>query len=387
MTSDAFPVVGIVGAGQLARMMIQAAIPLGVSVRVLAEHADDSAALVCPNVDIGYPNNARHLREFAAKCDVVTLDHELVYLDALEQIEAAGGVVRPSAATLRYAKDKLYQRTEFRRAGLPVPDFAELLNFPALEEFAAQHGWPVVAKSQQGGYDGRGVWVLEDAEEARDFFDATAGTGVDLMLEQYVRIERELAVLVARRPGGESVTYPVVETVQRDGICHEVIAPAPIAPEIAERARALGERIAELTGAVGIIAIELFLTAGESGEEILINEVATRPHNSGHFSIDGCATSQFANHLRAVLDWPLGPTDLVAPVVVMANLLGEDRESMAPRMASALEAGPRGVHPHLYGKEVRPGRKIGHVNALGDDLEETRARAARAAALLTGRAT
>lgn len=382
MTSDAFPVVGIVGGGQLARMMIQAAIPLGLGVRVLAERADDSAALVCPNVDIGMPNNARHLREFAARCDVVTLDHELVYLDALAEIEAAGGVVRPGAETLRYAKDKFYQRTAFRRAGLPVPDFAEFLNFPAIEEFAAQHGWPVVVKSQQGGYDGRGVWVLEDEDEARDFFDATAGTGVDLMLEQHVRIDRELAVLVARRPGGQTVTYPVVETVQRDGICHEVVAPAPVSPEIAERARALGERIAALTGAVGIIATELFL----AGEELLINEVATRPHNSGHFSIDGCANSQFANHLRAVLDWPLGPADLLAPVVVMANLLGEDRESLAPRVPGALDL-PGGVHPHLYGKEVRPGRKIGHVTVLGDDLETTRARAARAAAVLTGRAT
>ncbi len=386
MTSDAVPVVGIVGAGQLARMMIQAAIPLGIGVRVLAEHADDSAALVCPNVDIGFPNNARHLREFAAKCDVVTLDHELVYLDALAEIEAAGGVVRPNAGTLRYAKDKFYQRTEFKRAGLPVPAFAELLNFPAIEEFAAQHGWPIVVKSQQGGYDGRGVWILDDAEEARDFFDATAGTGVDLMLEQYVRIERELAVLVARRPGGETVTYPVVETVQRDGICHEVIAPAPVSTEIAERARALGEQIAGLTGAVGIIATELFVVAGADGDELWINEVATRPHNSGHFSIDGCQTSQFANHLRAVLDWPLGPTDLVAPFVVMANLLGEDRESLVPRIPRALDV-PGGVHPHLYGKEVRPGRKIGHVTALGDDAEETRARAVHAAAVLTGRAT
>ncbi len=382
--SDAgrFPIVGIVGAGQLARMMVQASIPLGIEVRVLAEQPDDSAALVSPNVDIGMPNNARHLREFAARCDVITLDHELVFLDALAEIEAGGGVVRPGASTLRYAKDKLHQRTTFKRAGLPVPDFAEALNFPVIEEFAQRHGWPVVVKSQQGGYDGRGVWILEDADEARDFFDATAGTGVDLLLEEWVPIERELAVLVARRPGGESVTYPVVETVQRDGICHEVIAPAPVAPELADRARALGEQIAELTQVVGIIAVELFLV----GDDLLINEVATRPHNSGHFSIEGCETSQFANHLRAVLDWPLGPVGLRAPVVVMANLLGADRESLAPRMAHALDV-PGGVHPHLYGKEVRAGRKIGHVTALGDDLEETRARAAQAAAQLTGRAT
>ena len=378
--ADRLPVVGIIGGGQLARMMVQASIPLGIGIRVLAEHPDDSAALVSPQVEIGRPNNARILREFMATCDVMTLDHELVYLDALAKIEENGGIVRPGAETLRYAKDKLHQRQAFKRAKLPVPAFAELLNVPAIEEFAREHGWPVVVKSQQGGYDGRGVWVIGNLEEAGEFFGSTEGTGVDLMLEEHVKIDRELAVLVARRPGGEFVTYPVVETVQRDGICHEVIAPAQVAPEIVERARALGERIAELTKAVGVIAIELFLV----GDELLINEVATRPHNSGHFSIDGCETSQFDNHLRAVLDWPLGPTDLLAPVVVMANLLGEDRDSIASRIPGALDV-PRGVHPHLYGKEVRQGRKIGHVTALGDDVEETRARAAHAAALITGR--
>ena len=380
-TAGRFPVVGIVGAGQLARMMIQAAIPLGIEVRVLAKHGDDSAAVVAPNVDLGSPNDAAALRDFASKCDVVTLDHELVDLDALVAIEEAGGVVRPGSTTLRYAKDKLYQRAAFQRAGLPVPDFVDAPDLDAVEEFTTRHGWPVVAKSQMGGYDGRGVWVLNDLDEARALFGSIAGSKVALMLEQWVPIDRELAVLVARRPGGEFVTYPVVETVQRDGICHEVIAPAPIAPEITARARDLGERIAALTGAVGIIATELFLV----GNDLLINEVATRPHNSGHFSIDGCATSQFANHLRAVLDWPLGSTDLLAPVVVMANLLGEDHASVAPRMRHALLAGAPGVHPHLYGKDVRPGRKIGHVNALGNTLDETRARAAQAAARLTGR--
>lgn len=383
MTSERFPVVGIVGAGQLARMMIQAAIPLGIGVRVLAERADDSAALVCAAVDLGRPDRAEDLIAFAERCDVVTLDHELVDLDALATIEARGGVVRPGPAVLRYAKDKLYQRTQFARAGLPVPDFADAPTLAAVEAFAARHDWPVVAKAQQGGYDGRGVWVLWNIDEARALFEGTAGGGVALMLERFVPIDREIAVLVARRPGGEAVTYPVVETVQRDGICHEVIAPAPLPAAVADRARALGERIAGLTEAVGIIAIELFL----AGDDLLINEVATRPHNSGHVTIDGCETSQFANHLRGVLDWPLGPATLRAPVAVMANLLGAGSDSMAPAMPRALEAGPRGVHPHLYGKAVRPGRKIGHVTALGDDVEETRARAARAAARLTGRAT
>ncbi len=381
MTPDGFPVIGIVGAGQLARMTYQAAIALGVGVRVLAERLDESAARVCPLVDIGSPNSRPDLEAFAARCDVVTLDHELVDDGALAAIEAAGGIVRPGARALRFAKDKLHQRTEFSRAGLPVPAFAEVTAAADIEAFAVTHGWPVVVKAQRGGYDGRGVWVIDGTGAAADLVRDAGGRGTPIMVEAFVPIERELAVLVARRPGGECVVYPVVETVQRDGICHEVIAPAAIPIAIAEEARAIGLRIAEHTGVVGICATELFLAGGR----LIVNEIATRPHNSGHFSMDACATSQFENHLRAVLDWPLGPTDLLAPHVVMANLLGEDGDSMAPRMPSAV-ALPGGVHPHLYGKEVRAGRKVGHVNAWGTDAAETRERAVRAAALLTGRA-
>ncbi|TAK77879.1 MAG: 5-(carboxyamino)imidazole ribonucleotide synthase [Dehalococcoidia bacterium] len=381
MTPEGFPVVGIVGAGQLARMTYQAAISLGIGVRVLAERPDESAARVCPAVDIGSPNSRDDLVAFAARCDVVTLDHELVDDEALEAIERVGGVVRPGAHALRFAKDKLHQRTEFARAGLPVPPFAEVRAVEDIAAFAVLHGWPVVAKAQRGGYDGRGVWVLEGPASAADLVREATGRGTALMVEAFVPIERELAVLVARRPGGECAVYPIVETVQRDGICHEVIAPAAVPASVAAEARRIGLRVAELTEATGIVATELFL----SGGALVINEVATRPHNSGHFSMDACATSQFENHLRAVLDWPLGPTDMLMPHIVMANLLGEDHDSLAPRLPSAV-ALPGGVHPHLYGKEVRPGRKVGHVNAWGTDAEETRARAVRAAALLTGRA-
>jgi 5-(carboxyamino)imidazole ribonucleotide synthase len=199
------------------------------------------------------------------------------------------------------------------------------------------------------------------------------------MAETFVPIRNELAVLVARRPSGDSVVYPLVETVQRDGICHEVLVPAPVPSDVASEALRIGERVAELTQATGIVATELFWA--EDGR-LLINEIATRPHNSGHFSIDGAVTSQFENHLRGVLDWPLGATDLVTPVVVMANLLGQDSESLGPRMPATLQDGAAKVH--LYGKGVRPGRKIGHINVTGDDLEETRTRAARAAATMTG---
>lgn len=382
MTPDSFPVVGIVGAGQLARMMIQAAISLGVGVRVLAERPTDSAALVCPNVDFGSPDSAEDLCAFAERVDVVTLDHELVNAEALEQIEANGGSVQPRAAALRYAKDKLHQRTGFAAAGLPVPEFAEVRSVEDIERFASEHGWPVVVKAQRGGYDGRGVWMLDSTEVAASLVAETVAAGVALLVERFVPLERELAVLVARRPSGETVIYPVVETVQRDGICHEVLVPAPVTGAVTDRALEIGLAVAEHTGATGIIATELFLS---EDDEVLINEIATRPHNSGHITMDACRTSQFENHLRAVLDWPLGPTDLLAPVGVMANLLGADHKPLGQRVAHAL-ADHGDVHPHLYGKEVRPGRKIGHVNALGDDLNETRERAARVAAILTGRA-
>lgn len=379
MTPDGFPTVGIVGGGQLARMMIQAAIPLGIGVRVLAERADDSAARVCPEVDLGSPDDPEALLAFARTVDVVTLDHELVDLGALEAILAEGIAVNPKPATLEYAKDKLHQRTRFAAAGLPVPAFADTPTAEALLAFGEEHGWPVVAKAQRGGYDGRGVWILDGPADAEALAVEAAERGVALMAETFVPIRNELAVLVARRPSGDSVVYPVVETVQRDGICHEVLAPAPVPSDVASEALRIGERVAELTQATGIVATELFWA--EDGR-LLINEIATRPHNSGHFSIDGSVTSQFENHLRGVLDWPLGATDLVTPAVVMANLLGRDSESLGPRMPATLEDGATKVH--LYGKGVRPGRKIGHINVTGDDLEETRTRAARAAATMTG---
>jgi 5-(carboxyamino)imidazole ribonucleotide synthase len=386
MTPDGFPTVGIVGAGQLARMMVQAAVPLGIAVRVLAERADDGAARVCPDVTIGRADDPEALRAFAAGCDVVTLDHELVDLGALEAIAASGVPVRPGATALAFAKDKLHQRTRFAAAGLPVPDFEALEpgagGAAVLLAFAERHGWPVVAKAQRGGYDGRGVWVLDSPDAARALAEECAAAGVALLVEQFVPIQKELAVLVVRRPAGEMAVYPVVETVQRDGICREVLAPAPVPPEVAAEARAIGERVAVLIEATGVVATELFWAVDG---RILINEVATRPHNSGHFSIEGARTSQFENHLRAVLDWPLGPVELVAPVVVMANLLGTGSESIAARVPATLDIDP-GVHPYFYGKQVRLGRKIGHVNALGERLDETRERAVRAAALLVGAA-
>ena len=371
----ATPTVGIVGAGQLARMMIEAATPLDIPIRLLAANANDGAARIWPQVDIGLPKSAEDLLRFAEHCDVITFDHELVNLDAIRTLEAAGKRVYPSANALLHAQDKLHQRTAFQALGLPVPPFREVATAEEIVAFGAEHGWPVVAKAQRDGYDGHGVWILDRPDDAAQLAADAAANGVKLLTERFVPIEQELAGLIARRPGGEFVLYPLVETVQRDGICHEVIVPAPVPQPLRERAEALTIAVAEATDVVGIMALELFLVDGE----LLINEIATRPHNSGHFSIEACATSQFENHLRAVIDWPLGSTSLRSPAAVMANLLGRGPNEVSPGARSALTADDPGVHIHLYGKESRTGRKIGHVTALGDDPDETRRRATRAA--------
>lgn len=361
-------------------MMVQAATPLGITVRLLAAAPDDSAAQVCPNVSVGPPNSPEGMDALAAISDVITFDHELVDVSQLQRLEAAGHRLHPSAATVAIAQDKQQQRERFTAAGLPGPAWELVTDADAIACFAERHGWPVVAKAARGGYDGRGVWVLDGEPAARELVQRTRAAGVPLLVEAWVPIEREIAVLVARSPSGEMVVYPVVETVQRDGICHEVLAPAPISPVLAEEARRLALAVAEVVGVTGILAVEMFV----SGGSVLINEIATRPHNSGHLSIEGSVTSQFENHLRAVLDWPLGRTELTAPAAVMANVLaGPETGSLTDALPDALRV--PGVHVHLYGKAPRPGRKVGHVTVLGDDLTEARERATRAAALLAGR--
>jgi 5-(carboxyamino)imidazole ribonucleotide synthase len=374
MTPTATPTVGIVGAGQLARMLIEAATPLDVPIRLLAATPDDGAARISPNVALGSPKSAADLLAFAERCDVLTFDHELVNLEAIRQIEAAGTLVRPSANALLHAQDKLHQRTAFAARGLPVPPVAPVATLEEIDAFAARHGWPVVAKARRDGYDGRGVWIVEHRDDAAHLLTEATANGVELLAEAFVPIDRELAGLVARRPGGETVVYPVVETVQRNGICHEVIAPAAIAPALARRAAELTEAVADAIDLVGVMALELFL----AGDELLINEIATRPHNSGHFTIEACAASQFENHLRAILDWPLGGARLRAPTAVMVNLLGRGDEEVGQGLPAALRASPD-IHVHLYGKAARSGRKIGHVTALGNDPEDTRERALAAA--------
>jgi 5-(carboxyamino)imidazole ribonucleotide synthase len=372
-TRTGLPVVGMVGGGQLARMTHQAAISLGQSLRVLAESPDDSAALVAADVRIGSHQDLAALREFAKGCEAVTFDHEHVPNGHIAALAAEGVAIYPRAETIVYAQDKERMRARLGDLGVPVPRWRPVASAADVEEFAAGAGWPVVAKATRGGYDGRGVWVLGSAAEGAQL----VATGTPLIVEERVPLRRELAALVARSPFGQVAAYPVVETVQRDGICVEVLAPAPgLSEALAVEAQQLAIDLANALGVVGLLAVELF----ETDTGVVVNELAMRPHNSGHWTIEGARTSQFEQHLRAVLDYPLGDPSPTAPVVVMANVLGGPDGGMPvdERLHHLFAAEP-GAKVHLYGKQVRPGRKIGHVTVPGDDLDDVRARADRAA--------
>lgn len=357
--------VGIVGAGQLARMMAQAAIPLGIEITVLAASATDGAARVVPNVIVGAPDDPERIRELARRVDVVTFDHELVDPDLLEDLERDGVRVHPGPAVMRLAQNKRLQRAMMSEADLPSPAWAPVGGLADLERFATDNAWPVVLKATRGGYDGRGVWVVRDRDEAETLLSQIAAHGTEVLVEAYLPLDGELAVLVARNPSGACRVYPATETVQRDGICHELHVPARFGPSVARKAEDLAMRIAGTVSSTGILAIEFFVVGGD----VLINELAPRPHNSGHWTIEGAETSQFEQHLRAVLDWPLGSTDLVAPGVMTRNLLGpDDGSDPFVRIPLALRAAD--AHLHWYGKEARPGRKIGHVTARAGSLDE-----------------
>ncbi|MGA4688449.1 MULTISPECIES: 5-(carboxyamino)imidazole ribonucleotide synthase [Micromonospora] len=371
------PVVGMVGGGQLARMTHQAAIALGQSLRVLAQAPDDGAALVAADVQYGDHTDLAALRTFAKGCDVVTFDHEHVPNEHIRTLTDEGVKLFPPAEALVHAQDKRVMRERLGELGAPNPAWRPVESPADLIAFGEETGWPVVLKAARGGYDGRGVWMVDDAGQAGELAATLLAGGTPLLVEERVALRRELAVQVARSPFGQVAAYPVVETVQRDGICVEVLAPAPDLPEEqAVAAQQLAIDLATALGVVGLLAVELFDTP--SG--LVVNELAMRPHNSGHWTIEGARTSQFEQHLRAVLDYPMGDTSLTAPVVVMANVLGGEPGgiSIDERLHHLFAAEP-GAKVHLYGKQVRPGRKIGHVTVLGDDLDDVRARAARAA--------
>jgi 5-(carboxyamino)imidazole ribonucleotide synthase len=374
------PVVGMVGGGQLARMTAAAAVGLGATFRVLAESPTESAALVSRNVAVGSHSSLPDMSSFAAECDVITFDHEHVPAPVLVALESDGVLVRPGSAALRYTQDKLAMRDRLTALGVPCPRYAPVSSVADVVKFA-DGSWPVVLKAVSGGYDGKGVWVCKNTAEVED----VVAHGVALLAEEFVPFRRELAALVARSPSGQGAAYPVVQTVQVDGICREVIAPAPgLSPDAAVEAEAMALRIAAELGVTGLLAVELFETRTGG---LLVNELAMRPHNSGHWTIEGARTSQFEQHLRAVLDLPLGSCVPAAPsgqFTVMANLLGGTDPDVFDRYLHVMAADPA-VKVHFYGKEVRPGRKIGHVTIVGgpgDGVEELRDRARRAASYL-----
>jgi 5-(carboxyamino)imidazole ribonucleotide synthase len=371
----------MIGGGQLARMTHQAAIELGQSLRVLAANPDDSAALVCADVEIGHHTDLEALRRFADGCDVITFDHEHVPNEIIAQLEADGVVVHPRAAALAFAQDKGLMRQRLAELGLPVPAFALVRDLSEVVDFGAGHGWPLVLKTCRGGYDGRGVWILRSEAEAAEVLEQLSGAVV--LVEQRVLLRRELAALVARSPFGQAAVWPIVETVQRDGICVEVIAPAPGLPgSRAVAAEQLALRIASTLDVTGVLAVELFEVPASTAypEGLVINELAMRPHNSGHWTQDGSATSQFEQHLRAVLDYPLGSTASSWPLTVMANVIGAEPPPGIPELGMDervhhLAARFPQAKVHLYGKGFRPGRKLGHVNVgarATADLAETR---------------
>lgn len=361
--------VGVIGGGQLARMMVPPAVALGIELRVLAETPDASASLAATAV--GDYTDAATVLAFADDVDVITFDHEHVPQPVLAALVDAGVAVRPGPEALAVAQDKIHMRERLSALGAPVPSWAIVEDAAGLGEFLAAHGGSAVVKTPRGGYDGKGVRVVRDAAAADDWF----ATG-PLLAEQLVPFRRELAQLVARRPSGEVAAWPLVETVQRDGVCAEVTAPAPDAEGLGAAARDLAISIAEGLDVTGVLAVELF----DAPDGLLVNELAMRPHNTGHWSIDGAVTSQFEQHLRAVLDLPLGDPSPRHPWSVMVNVLGGPAGATMPdRYPAALAAEPA-VKLHSYAKLSRPGRKVGHVTATGDDLGDVRARARAAAA-------
>ncbi|MET9378459.1 5-(carboxyamino)imidazole ribonucleotide synthase [Streptomyces sp. NPDC002992] len=376
-----FPVVGMVGGGQLARMTHEAGIPLGIKFKLLSDTPQDSAAQVVSDVVIGDYRDLATLRDFARGCDVITFDHEHVPAEHLRALEDDGVVIRPGLAALVHAQDKGVMRAKLDEIGVPSPRHRIVADPADAAAFAAEvGGFPIILKTVRGGYDGKGVWFVRTEADAEDPFRA----GVPVLAEEKVDFARELAANIVRSPHGQAVAYPVVESQQVDGVCDTVIAPAPgLSDELAGQAQELALRIAKELGVVGHLAVELFET---TDGRILVNELAMRPHNSGHWTQDGAITSQFANHVRAVLDLPLGDPRPRATWTVMCNVLGGDYPDMYYAYLHCMARDPQ-LKIHMYGKDVKPGRKVGHVNTYGDDLDDVLERARHAAGYLRGTIT
>lgn len=372
------PTVAVIGGGQLARMLAEPAAALGIPLRLLAEAPGVSAAQVIADHEVGDYTDLTTLRLVADGCAVVTFDHEHVPTEHLHALESDGIAVRPGPEALVHAQDKGVMREALARIGVPCPRNVIVENAEEVGAF----GFPCVLKTTRGGYDGKGVWFVRSEADTAEAFEQAATTGVRILAEELVDFRRELSALVARSPSGQVAAWPVVASEQRDGICREVIAPAPdLDPALAVQAEQIAMTVAAELGVVGVLAVELFET---TDGRVLVNELAMRPHNTGHWTQDGSVTSQFENHLRAVLDLPLGAPDARAPWTVMVNIFGgEDTGRLYDGYPHALARDPR-IRVHLYGKGMRPGRKVGHVNAYGDDLGDCLERARHAAAWFAG---
>ena len=378
------PVVAVIGGGQLARMMAEPAAALGIPLRLLAEAAGVSAAQVISDQLIGDHTDLADLRAVTAGAAVVTFDHEHVPTEHLRALVADGLAVRPGPDALVHAQDKATMRARLTELGVPCPRHAVVASVQDVVAF----GLPCVLKTTRGGYDGKGVWFVADVAQCAPAFAVAAETGVAILAEERVAFRRELSALVARSPSGQAAAYPIVASTQRDGICHEVIAPAPdLSPELAGQAQQIALTIAGALDVTGILAVELFET--DDGR-VLVNELAMRPHNTGHWTQDGAVTSQFENHLRAVLDLPLGSPAARATWTVMVNILGAPDRLDGTPVGRLYDGYPHSMardphlRVHLYGKDLRPGRKVGHVNAYGDDLDDCLERARHAAAWFRG---
>ena len=346
-----FPIVGIIGAGQLARMTVAPAIALGVTLKLFAQDKSDSAAQICDHV-IGDFRSLDEVLEFARDCDVITFEHELVPLSVIKGLEAEGIRVYPPSSAFVYSQDKAQMRKLLR--DLPSPQWQIVTSEREVASF------PVIAKAISGGYDGRGVWKISNS----DMLEEIIAVNPQLLIEELVDFDLEIAVMVARSPHGQASTWAPTQTIQEDGICTRTITPATkVSSEVCEKASALALMIAERVGLVGVMAVEMFV----KGDQLFINELAMRPHNSGHWTIEGSVTSQFEQHLRAILDLPLGDPSMTSSFAVMGNILGGDKSDMYRPYLHLMARNPE-LKIHQYMKEVRPGRKIGHVNAVGEDL-------------------
>jgi len=364
---NSFPTVGVIGAGQLARMMVAPATALGIDLLLLAAEENDSGAQITNSV-IGDFRDLETVREFAKKCDVITFEHELIPLAIIKALENDGVVVRPSSASFIYSQNKAAMR-EFLK-DFPAPTWQVISKADEVKKF------PVIAKSISGGYDGRGVWKVISIDQLEEILVETN----QLLIEELIDFDFEIAVMVARSPHGQATTWTPTQTVQKDGICTMTITPAPdLSDSLSANAQKLALDIAAHVGVVGVMAVEMFVR----GEELYVNELAMRPHNSGHWTIDGAKTSQFEQHLRAVLDLPLGDPSMTARNVVMGNILGGEKEDMYRPYLHLMARNPD-LKFHHYRKEVKPGRKIGHINALGDHLVELRADVEHALAYMSG---